>query len=144
MMADLRATWRKNGDPEPVREGLRVGITGPSQHTAVGRLVAVKVSVENLGKTVVPMPTVVIPVPPGFKVDTASLSGLPVSRHEDLGGVLHLYLEKLIPGQVIQLPYRLEATAEAEVTQRAARAYAYYDPAVQGLSGQLRLVSAAR
>ena len=141
MMADLRATWRKNGDPEPVSNGLAVAIEGGGEPVRIGRTVSMRVEVRNLGTTVVPMPTVVVPVPPGFKVDPSSLEGLPVARHEDLGGVVHFYLEKLDPESVVELPYRLEAKAEVNVTQRAARAYAYYDPAVQGLSGQLRLVS---
>ncbi len=142
LQADLRASWRKGGVPQALVSGLEVKLSGPKEPVGVGRTTEMMVTLRNPGSEVVAMPTVVVPVPPGFQVAQDSLQGLPVARHEDLGRVLHLYLQKLEPGRSLALPYRLRAKAEVEVTQRAARAYAYYDPEISGASGILRLRAA--
>ncbi len=90
------------------------------------------------------MPTVVVPVPPGFAVVPRSVRAPDAQKTEDLGAELHLYLTRLDPGASSTATWRLRATHEAEVSQRPARAYAYYDPAVSGASGSLKLRSTRR
>jgi hypothetical protein len=89
------------------------------------------------------MPTVVVPVPPGFRAGRSALKALVeqhlVSRFEDHGGEVHLYLERLAGGASRSLGLEWEVMAECKVLQRPAFAYAYYDPATRGSSGVLTL-----
>jgi hypothetical protein len=91
---------------------------------------------------------VMVPVPPGFRADRASLEALVrrgvIDRHADQGSELHFYLSALAPGAKVTLPYQLEATAECDVAQRAAHAYAYYSPEVFGTSAATRLIATPR
>jgi hypothetical protein len=148
LSADLRVSWRTAGDPTPVSAGLDVAIEVPEAPIAVGHLADLEVSVRNPGREAVAMPTVIAPVPPGFRADRDSLerlvSGKVVARFEDQGSEIYLYLTRLAPGERVELPYRLEATAECSVAQRPAQAYAYYSPELRGASAAARLRGAPR
>lgn len=143
LRADLRLSWRGREAPAPAVAGLGVHLVGPAEPVALGTMAAMEVAVVNRGDAAVAMPTVVIPVPPGFRPDHDSLAALvrdtPVARFDDLGDRVALYLEGLGAGEGLRLPYRLEAIAPCDVAQAPAEAFAYYDPDVRGHSGALRL-----
>ena len=143
MAAEVRVSWRATGDAEPVSKGLVVHLDVPSEDVRVGGRVALRVGVMNPGNEAVAMPTLVIPVPPGFTPRRETLQALvrqtPVARFEDVGDAIHLYLTELKPGAALVLPYELQAKTVCEVLQRPARAYAYYDPAIQGSSAAAKL-----
>jgi hypothetical protein len=110
---------------------------------AAGSVPELVAAVRNPGAETVAMPMVVVPVPPGFGADRDSLDQLrrsgEVSKVEDLGSSIAIYLLELAPGQRVRLRYRLEARAECDVLQRPAVAYAYYSPEVRGQSASRRL-----
>lgn len=146
---DMRVEWRTPGEPVPVASGLKVALALPAEAAAVGERAKLHVDVSNPGKERVAMPTVVLPVPPGFRADASSFQRLAHRRNlimkwEDLGTEVHVYLTALEPGQLATLEYELEAVAVCDVTQRPAEAYAYYSPEVRGSSAGGRLVATAR
>jgi hypothetical protein len=137
LRAELRLSYR------PARAvassaGLAVTVKTPAAAVAVGRRGAFAVEVANPGDATVAMPTVIVPVPPGFVAGDDAVDALKklagVARVEDLGSELRVYLRKLDPGETVTLRYGLEATAACRVTQRPAQAYAYYSPAIRGIS----------
>jgi hypothetical protein len=67
-----------------------------------------------------------------------------VSRAEDRGSEIALYMKELAAGSIVRLPYRLEATAVCDVLQLPARAYAYYSPELNGSSAAHRLQAKRR
>lgn len=140
---DVRTRWRTGPATHPVDSGLRVTVEHPGRPVRVGEELAMRLRLHNPGAATIALPTVVIPVPPGFRAAPASLSTLEqyptIDRAEDQGTEIHLYLARLDAGQELQLDYRLEATAACEVTQRSAYGYAYYDPDTRGSSAELRL-----
>jgi hypothetical protein len=132
--AELRLAWRTAGAPPPSAHGLEVALEVPAAPVAVGAAAPMRVTVRNPGRAAIAMPTVVVPVPPGFRADPGSLRALHVARFEDQGSELRLYLTALAPASAVELPFRLEAVAACRVAQRPAQAYAYYDPDVRGAS----------
>ncbi|MCA9538646.1 MAG: hypothetical protein KC620_07140 [Myxococcales bacterium] len=148
MMTDLRVTWRGAQEPVAEQKGLAVTLAAAKPEIAVGESVAMTLTLRNPGDEVVPMPTVVVPVPPGFRVPAAAQAALKadgrVARVEDVGDALHLYLTQLAAGGVETMTYALEAEAECAVTQRGPQAYAYYAPDTRGAAAPLRLSARAR
>ena len=143
LYTDLRLAWRTREAPAPRSEGLVVHLESAASAVAAGSTLRMTVAVANPGAASVRMPTLVIPVPPGFAADRASLDHLvattPVTRFDALGDQINLYLTELGPGDGLVLPYLLEATTPCEVFQAPAQAYAYYAPDVRGASAPLRL-----
>jgi hypothetical protein len=143
LLYDLRLTYREGAAPGPVSSGLSVEMTARAEDARVGGVVPLAVRVSNPGREPVPMPTVVVPVPPGFRAGRSALKALVeqhlVSRFEDHGGEVHLYMERLAAGDSRSLGLEWEVMAECKVLQRPAVAYAYYDPATRGSSGVLTL-----
>lgn len=143
LMTDLRLAWREGQAPAAVEQGLRVGLKTPDHDVRVGRTGAFEVRVENPSKEAIPMPTLVIPVPPGWRVDARQLKQAvqrgQIERFEDQGSAIFVYLSKLAAGEVQRIAYELEATAVCEVTQRGPRAYAYYDTTVRGAASHARV-----
>jgi hypothetical protein len=139
MLAEVRASWRLADAPRPRDDGLAVHVDVPAEPVQVGGQGAFRVALRNTTPDRIPMPTAVVPVPPGWKAVGGSLDALRdaghIARWDDMGTELHLYLHRLDPGQTVLLAYALEAESACEVTQRAARAYAYYAPEVGGMSG---------
>lgn len=148
LLADLRSSWRRLDDPAPIAQGLEVSLRHKGGSVQVGRTTRLILTVRNPSDALVPMPTVVAPVPPGFRATDRSLRELEtlglVTRADDQGSEIHLYREQLAAGASVTLTWDLEATAACDVTQRGARAYAYYDPETRGTSGNLRLVATPR
>ena len=141
--ADLRLAWRGAAAGPARAEGLAVDLEGPSRPVAVGGVVPLRATVQNPGSETVAMPTVILPVPPGFTVSSGAVRNLEqiagVSKVEDHGDSLAIYLLELAPGKRIVLPYQLDAQADCDVLQRPAVAYAYYAPDRRGSSRALRL-----
>ncbi len=143
LRADLRLKWR-GAAAGPAREsGLAIDLAAPDRPVRVGGVVKLRAAVRNPGGDAVAMPTVVLPVPPGFTVAPGAVRRLRaiggVSRVEDHGDSLAVYLLELAPGQRITLPYELDAQADCDVLQRPALAYAYYTPDRRGTSKARRL-----
>ncbi len=143
LYTDLRLSWRTREAPAPRSEGLIVHLESAAAAVDAGSTLAMTVAVANPGAEAVRMPTLVVPVPPGFAADRASLERLvattSVARFEALGDQINLYLTELGPRDGLVLPYALEATSPCEVFQAPAQAYAYYAPDVRGASAPLRL-----
>jgi len=143
MFTDLRMSWQGTTPAVPTAEGLVVHLTAGASRVAAGGQVEMTVGVANPSTEAVKMPTLTIPVPPGFVADRESLERLvretAVTRFDETGDRVNLYLTELGPGGGEVLRYRLEATTPCDVTQRPAEAYAYYSPDVRGTSGPLRL-----
>ena len=141
--ADLRVSWRGRAAPRAAVAGLSVALDAPAEPVVIGRTAALTARVRNPGAEAIAMPTVVVPVPPGFRADGASLRALRavrgVSKVEDHGDSIAIYLLDLDPDEEVRLPYGLEATAAVDVLQRPAQAYAYYTPDVRGQSAPRRL-----
>jgi hypothetical protein len=148
LLYDLRLTYREDAEPKAVASGITVELGAPAAAAHIGDLVPLALRLANPGKEAIPMPTVVIPVPPGFRAWTPSLAALVtkklVSKFEDNGSEIHLYLDQLAPAAETKLTITWEATAACQVMQRPAVAYAYYDPATRGSSAVARLVATAR
>ena len=143
LRADLRLAWRGAAAGPARAEGLAVDLEGPDRPVAVGGVVPMRATVENPGSEAVAMPTVILPVPPGFTVTAGTSKNLArvagVSKVEDHGDSLAVYLLELAPGQRVALRYQLDAQADCDVLQRPAVAYAYYAPDRRGTSRALRL-----
>ena len=148
LLTDLRASWRRTDAPGPIDQGLEIRLRHDGAPVKVGHTTRMTATVHNPGAERVAMPTIVAPVPPGFRVTVASLKRLEaspaVTRAEDQGSEIHLYMELLTAGATTELTWELEATAPCDVTQRGARAYAYYAPETRGTSPNLRLVATPR
>jgi hypothetical protein len=143
LRADLRLTWREQRPAGAHAAGLSVSLDAPVLPVAVGRQAALTATVENLTRDAVAMPTVTLPIPPGFAADPASKAALEkvhgVSRVEDHGDSLVVYLVSLASRAKVDLAYRLDAQAECDVLLRPAVAYAYYTPELRGHSAARRL-----
>jgi hypothetical protein len=148
LAAELRLAWRTAAAPPASTHGLTVALTAPAEPTEVGAVARFSVKLGNPGKSEVAMPTVIVPVPPGFRADHAALAALvaghKIARYEDQGSELRLYLTRLGPGASVELPYALEAAAECRVAQGPAQAYAYYDSDVRGASAGTVVVGVGR
>jgi hypothetical protein len=142
LRADLRLTWREQGAPTAATAGLAVTLDAPTQLAPHSRA-TFTATVENRTDDPIAMPTAILPIPPGFTVDPGALSSLRhirgVSRVEDQGDKLVVYLLDLSPSHRIRLDYRLDAQAECNVLIRPASAYAYYTPDIRGRSGARRI-----
>lgn len=145
--ADLRLGWRSAAAPTAIRAGLEVALSVPAEPVPVRGQGDFAVQLRNPGSEVVAMPTLVVPVPPGFRAVTESLDGLKksgrVARFEDVGSAIHLYLTRLDAGAEVALPYALEALAACDVLQRGPEAYAYYDAETRGVAAATRLRAVA-
>lgn len=140
---DWRLSWRTSAVGEAQADGLKVSLAPAATSVEMGRTVAIAVDVVNEGSDVVPMPMAIVPVPPGFRANDSSLDRLraraEVAKVEDRGSEVHVYGHLIEPGQTWALALEWLAQTPCDVLQRSARAYAYYNPEVQGLSGTTRL-----
>ncbi len=144
LFADLRLGWRSQGPTRGQTRGLKVQLQPTRKgKLSAGETLAFDLSVENVSAAAVPWPTAVVPIPPGFRAPIEGLDQLTrsgaIERYETLGDRLHLYLRKLEPGASRSLQYSLVAEASADVLQRGALGYAYYNPDIRGISGDFRL-----
>ncbi len=143
VLADLRLSWRSLDASTPVHQGLSVELSVPADPVRFGATAPVRLTVENTTDQDVPMPTAIVPIPPGFAPDKRSLAALVsagrIDHFEATGAAVQLYLSKLTKHETIELRYALIAGAECDVTQRAAQVYAYYDPETRGESTNLRV-----
>ena len=149
LRADLRVSWRERRAPAARGAGLAVALDAPSAPIPLGGRASLTASIENLTAAPVAMPMAVLPIPPGFSADPSAIAALEhtagVSRVEDRGDSLAVYLVDLAPRARVELAYRLDANAECTVLLRPATAYAFYSPELRGRSssGQLRVSRAA-
>ncbi|MFT7580678.1 MAG: hypothetical protein ACI9MR_002351, partial [Myxococcota bacterium] len=147
---DLRVQWRGIEPPIAESRGLAVHMVLAAAKATVGEPTVVKIGLMNPGTEVVAMPTLVIPIPAGVKADPASLKRLvattEVTRFDDRGDAINLYLERLAPGQTFLAEITLIPTTVCDVMQHPVQAYAYYDPEVRGWSaaGRWRVARANR
>lgn len=143
LLTDLRWQWRGEGIPTAEVNGIEVTLTPDREAITRGGAVEMTLTLQNPGAEAIAMPTAEVPVPPGFTPDRESLARLQaegrIARYEVLGSQINLYLTRLAPGEVITLPYRLDADAECDVIQRGPQAFAYYAPDVRGAAAPLRL-----
>lgn len=141
LTAELRVSYREATIPVAQSAGLTVALTTDDEPIKIGARTQLAVTVTNPGKQIVAMPMVVIPVPPGFRADPMTLRGLKtqVSRVEESGTEVRLYLDHLDPSQRKTFTLQWEATTRAQVLQRPAVAYAYYDPKTRASSAALSL-----
>jgi uncharacterized protein YfaS (alpha-2-macroglobulin family) len=143
IMADLKVAWSERGLAKKRSNGLDVDLRAREGTHTSGRMMKMAVRVKNTSSRSVAMPTIIVPVPPGFRADNRSLGYLKrdkyVSRWENTGREIRLYLRSLAPNQEVNLAYRLETSVQVDVLQRPARAYAYYERTVAGNSAPLRL-----
>jgi hypothetical protein len=146
--ADLRVSWREDRPPSARAAGLAVSLSAPSEPVALGGRASFTAALENLTREAIAMPTAVLPIPPGFAADPASIARLReqagVARVEDRGDAIVVYLLDLAPRGRVELAYRLDAHAACSVLQRPATAYAFYSPELRGRSDAHRLEVRAR
>ncbi len=142
LRSDLRLEWRTRDAAVAESHGIVVAVRDEGSTTLGGDLTQY-VTLTNPGTEAIAMPTVIVPVPPGFQA-APNVSGQGVASTEDVGSALHIYLTELAPGATVELRYKLRAGAECDVMQRPIEAYAYYDPTVRGSSAPQRLTVRAR
>ncbi len=142
LRSDLRLEWRTTDAAVAESHGIVVAVRDAGPTTLGGDLTQ-HVTLTNPGIEVIAMPTVIVPVPPGFQA-APNVSGQGVASTEDVGSALHIYLTELAPGATIELRYKLRAGAECSVMQRPIEAYAYYDPTVRGSTAPQRLTVGPR
>lgn len=143
--ADLRLSWRSVEPPtEPSDAGLQVRVTRPSSVVPVGHAAQFSVAVRNPGDAAVPMPTIEVPIPPGFRVDEAHFPPAGVARAEDQGDRVVFYLKSLAAGGRRSITWTLQALAEVDVLHRPATVFAYYDEDIRGSSAAGRIVTRAK
>ena len=145
---DIRYSYIEKGLPRAVEQGLKLELATTKRIVRKGGTRAMTLKLENPSDHVVAMPTIVVPVPPGSQADKKSLRLLvrrgAISKFEDVGSAVYLYLKELKPKQTRVFHYTLKAIAECKVTQRAATAFAYYDPEIKAASENLKLTTLAR
>jgi hypothetical protein len=92
----------------------------------------VPVTIRNPGREPIHAPTVVVPVPAGFRVQREKLAEFVERSRIDLSmvrdGRIELYLTRLEPGAETRLRLPLVPDFEGSVTPPPARAYPYYRP----------------
>lgn len=142
LRVDLRTRWRTPGVPTAEAHGIEVTLTPAAPTVQRGQSLPLTLTLHNPGAQAIAMPTVQIPIPPGFTPDPDSLTalvGAPVARYETLGSRLDLYLTALAPNETLTLTWRLTADATCHVMHRGAHAYGYYDPDAHGFSAPFRV-----
>lgn len=142
LRVDLRTRWRTPGVPSAEAHGIEVTLTPAAPTVQRGQSLPLTLTLRNPGAQAIAMPTVQIPIPPGFTPDPDSLTALvggPVARYETLGSRLDLYLTALAPNETLTLTWRLTAQATCHVMHRGAHAYGYYDPDTHGFSAPFRV-----
>ena len=143
--ADLRLSWRSAQAPEaPTDAGLQIRVERPGDVVLVGHAATFAVTVRNPGSNKVPMPTIEVPMPPGFRVDEAHFPPKGVSRAEDQGDRIVFYLEELKSGASQRIEWKFQALAEVDVLHRPATVFAYYDSDIRGSSAAGRVVTRAK
>lgn len=134
----LRWQWRSRERLRKNTRGLEVGLQTPKRLLRPGEQAIMKVTLRNPSTEIIALPTLEVPVPPGFRVDQDFLDRAKkrgqIRRYEDLGTVLNIYLEQLAGSGTRTIPYGLIAEAECRVTQHAVTGYAYYSPGLRGNS----------
>ncbi len=139
LQAEVRGSYYRRTAKAPRDEGLRVRAMPKDAKLTLGETATLVVGVDNPTDVAVAMPTVTVPLAPGFEVTDAALRAVTskesrITRAERHGSEVHLYLDKLKPSEDVVVELSLTATATGVLTQRAAVGYAYYDPAVRGTS----------
>lgn len=139
---ELDVSWREATAPTRQSQGLDVHLEVPHQPLMLGDQTTLRVGVHNATVNDVTQPTVVLEIPPGFSLDTATswvLVGAVVRHVEVVGRRVELYLHTLKADQAAIIPLTVTAVSVAHVTMRPVEAFAYYDPEIRGRSDQVRL-----
>lgn len=143
LRGEMRVSWRTATAAKANSQGLQVHLDAPKTKVRVGESLGLSVGVFNTASANMDMPTIEVPIPPGFKVVTSSLqahvNARRISRFEVRSGRLNLYLTKLRAKRAVVIPFQLESVAQCDVRQRGAEAFAYYQPELRGRSDGLRL-----
>ncbi len=112
-------------------EMLDIDVAYDKTHLAVDDVVAATATVKNNSEAQLDMVMVDLGVPPGFTVLTEKLAALveaqQIMKFELPGQQITIYLEKLLPGQSLEIGYDLQAKYPVKVQAGSSSAYLYYD-----------------
>jgi len=112
---------------------LDIDVSYDKTHLAVDDVVAATATVKNNSEAQLDMVMVDLGVPPGFTVLTDKLAALvesqQIMKYELPGQQITIYLEKLLPGQTLEIGYDLQAKYPIKAQAGSSSAYLYYDTA---------------
>jgi uncharacterized protein YfaS (alpha-2-macroglobulin family) len=124
------------GAVAPKSQALTVDLSYGRETINVGDVLTATATVTNRRPVPAPMVLLDLPMPAGFAVDPAAFDALvrdgTIGKYQVTPRQMIVYLRGLRPGQAVTLRYGLRATLPVALTVPAARAYEYYDPAVEG------------
>ncbi len=125
-------------DVPPEAGPLSIDVTYDRSNLQVNESVTATAKVTNNMDVVAPMVILDLPIPAGFKIDTAELSRLQtagkIAKFQINARSAVVYLRGLASGATLELQYKLEATMPVKVQAPAATIYEYYNPDRRGQS----------
>ncbi len=135
-MYQVVGTWYEPWEDASADE-LGMAIHYERTSLRVGDVVQATAVVRNLGAERRDMVMLDIGVPPGFSLQTADLNAwladpaLGVSRFEQRGAQVTVYLYGLAPYQELSLPFRLQAKLAVQAQTPPSEAWLYYEPEIR-------------
>ena len=124
--------WEKVENLPGMKGPLSIDVKYDKTTLAQDDTVTVTVTVANTPEATVEMPLIDLGIPPGFIVDTDKLEqavqAKKISKYTVAARQIIIYIEKLAPGQTIELSYRLKAKYPIKARTPQSRAYPYYNP----------------
>lgn len=130
--ATFTLPWRQQGEDDG--KPLALTVDYAARKVDVGDVVPVEVKLAYRGTEASGMALVELGVPAGLTPMMEDLQRLKtgrVAKFQVAGGKLRLYLDRLSPGERLQLSLRFKATMPVDTKGAGSLAYLYYDPAVR-------------
>ena len=133
--------WKGTGKPDqPI---LDIKVDYDKTELKTDDTVTAKVTVKNLATARADMVVLDLGVPPGFEVQTgdlAELVGTKIKKFTPAARQIIIYLDKLDPGQTLELQYRLKAKFPVKARTPKSTAYEYYNPGDKATAQPVEMV----
>lgn len=143
MTYQLAVRWHVPQLQTDAAQALSIDVTYDRTELRTGDTVTATATVTNHQRRAAPMLIVDLPIPPGFEPDRAAINQWvtrgDAAKVQFTPRQIIVYLRQLSGETTLQLSYPLRATMPVDAAAPAAKAYEYYDPAVEARSEPARL-----
>lgn len=141
MVSRYSLPWTKRHRPE--RPVLEIQIDYDKTELKTGDIVTAQATVKNLTNARADMVVLDLGVPPGFEVqagDLAEVVGKKIKKFSLAARQIIVYLDKLDPGETLELEYRLKAKFPVKAKTPRSTAYEYYNPGDKATADPVEMV----
>ena len=133
LMYQVVWSWFEGYNEETIASSdiLSIELSYDKTQLQVDDVVTAKATVTNLSEAQLDMVMVDLGLPPGFTLLADKLAALvesqQIMKYELPGQQISIYLEKLLPGQVLEIEYDLQAKYPVKAQSTGSSTYLYYD-----------------